>query len=57
MDRPIRRMTDSEAAAYREQFRKATARATGRFQHWPSKEVEQEHLRQVAEAQAGGAEF
>jgi hypothetical protein len=50
-------MTDAEAAAYREQYRKATAKATGRFEHWPSEEAKQQHLQQVKEAQEAGAPF
>lgn len=57
MDRPIRRMTDAEAAAYREEYRKATAKATGRFEHWPSEEAKQQHLAQVLEAQQNGSPF
>lgn len=45
-------MTPAEAAAIREQFRKATEKAgPGRFQHFKSEAAKQAHLQQVAQGQ------
>lgn len=52
MDEQIRRMTPTEAEAYRAKFRKDTAKAgPGRFQHFTSEAAKQAHLQQVAQSQ------
>lgn len=45
-------MSKEKAEAYREEFRKATAKWGGEvFQHFATEEARQQHLEQVKEAQ------
>lgn len=50
-------MTAAEKEAIREQCRKATTKAVGTVKLWKTEAERQQHLKEVAEAQANGAPF